>query len=198
MKKLIQKFNGLSKRKRDNLVYGSLLMFGVLLIIVALIIYGQRTGNFKTYVNKAAGIKIKYPATWDVKEGLPGSVVAFVAPKENALDVFQENAVVVVQNMPTTPMTLENYTKVAMLQMEGVFGKEIRVLESRATMFAGQPAHRFVYQTTDPANPVPFRALHIWCVKGPMAYQFNFGGAISNFDNYRSTMNRMIRSFTIL
>ena len=56
------------------------------------------------------GISIKYQRDWVKQEGVMGTVVAFLSPKEGTSDIFQENLNIMVQDLSKSPMTLSEYT----------------------------------------------------------------------------------------
>src|SRR5204863_267673 len=79
------------------------------------------SSQFVTFRENTYHMSIKYPRGWTVAPGYAGTVVAFASPKEDALDTFQENLNVAVKDLSQAPMTLDEYTKLAIKQMAAVF-----------------------------------------------------------------------------
>ncbi len=136
-----------------------------------------------------------YPARWAYRENSGGAAVIFFSPKENKLDRFQENVNIVIQDLSDNPKNLKEYTSKAIRQMEVVFKENLIVKESVDIYFAGQPAHKFVYIGKGP--DWEFKNTHIWTIRGLKAYQFNYIGTSSEFNQYKDKVEKMFKSFKI-
>ena len=139
----IAKIQNLSRRQRMTLISGLMALLGVLLIILTLYQFFL-PNSFATYTNAQWHYSIKYPYSWKKKESRRTGVAAFVSPKESALDVFQENVTIVVQNLSAKPMTLKAYSDLATKQVGMVFRQGIKVMECQPTYAANQTAYKFV------------------------------------------------------
>lgn len=187
----------MSKRQRQVILFSVLGGVGVILIIVA-IYMALSVQRFLVFEDPKWGIRIKYPEDWGKIENQPGVAVIFLSPKETDLDVFQENVNIVVQDLSKDPMTLKNYTDLAIRQLQVVFKRSMKVVESTPTLLAGQSGYKFVYQGADEKNPnLNIKIMHVWCIKNNKAYQFTYAALVSSFDRYLKTVNTMLGSFRI-
>mgnify|MGYP001589869577 CR=1 FL=1 len=190
-------FRNITKRRRQAVLFSLVGALGMILIIAA-IYMAMSAQRFLVYEDTRLGIRIKYPENWGKVENQPGVVVAFLSPQETDLDIFNESVNIVAQDLSQEPMTLNNYTNLAIRQMQAVFKKSMQVIESTPTLLAGHSAHKFVYQGSDQKNPkLNIRIMHIWCIKNNMAYQVTYTALVTSFDRYLKIVNTMLGSFAI-
>src|ERR1041385_7924504 len=93
----------------------------VFLIIVLLAFVFGKDFIYHRYTNIDAGFSISYPWGWTYKENVMKAPVVFLSPKENALDFFQENFNIQVQDLADKPTNLAAYSEMATHQVEVVF-----------------------------------------------------------------------------
>jgi hypothetical protein len=153
------------------------------------------SSQFATFSEKQYDIKIKYPRNWHVAPGYEGTIVAFVAPKEDELDGFQENLNVAVKDMSMSPMTLAEYTDLASKQMAAVFKNNIEVIESVPITLSGQKAHRYVVRAAQPQDLI---LTVVWFLKDNKAFTITHIGQGLRYDElYRAKFDEMVNSFSI-
>ena len=165
--------------------------------------------NLRTYGNTGFGIGMQYPAVWGAVElksnpsdnKFPGSSIAlFTAPLENANDNFREKALLSIQdfgsagNASAGNMTLEKYTNGSLSSYRNI-SDYVTILESSATTFAGQPAHRVVF--TEDLQNQPFKKIQVWTVKDNKAYVITFSAQESRYDDYLPSIESIINSLKI-
>ncbi len=187
---------GMGNRQRQTMIFTLIAAFGLILIAVVVFMYFSKN-QFKTFETDA--IRISYPASWEVKRNLPGGViVGFVSPRETALDTFQENLTVIVQDLSLNPMSLRIYAQTAEMQIKGFFKEQIAVEFSGPVLVAGMTGHKLVYKGANPnAEALNLKAVHIICMKGDLAYQLTFTALTTKFDKYEDVFNRMVSSFQL-
>lgn len=183
------------KRQRQALLFGIIGLVGILLIFLALWLYG-RQHIFVRYANRIDGFVIKYPADWTYEENKGGASVILYSPAESSLDNFKENVNVVVQDLSANPMSLEKYTDTAIKQAQLVFEKNLIIQESSPTILAGRPGYLFSFLGKGPDTEVQF--LIVWTVADLKAYQVTYTAVSSKYDKYLGQAKRMIGSFRIL
>ena len=66
--------------------------------------------DLKKFVDKKAGISIKYPSDWEIEKNLNGAVAIFYSPLTNELDFFRDNVNVIVRDASNDPRGLANYS----------------------------------------------------------------------------------------
>ncbi len=184
----------MQRRQQQNLITGIVAAIGLVLVGAVGWFYLQQ---FRTlsYENSRYGFALKYPAAWSFAEDLAGAAAVFVSPKENALDIFQENVNVVVQDISQHPMSLNKYTEMAVTQMQAVFGTNLEVLDSSPTFIDGREGHQFVFIGKGPDGN--FRYLCRWTIVGTSAYQITYTAMESGYPKLLPQAKRMMRSFKI-
>ena len=148
--------------------------------------------RFATYEEKGYGIKIKYPKDWARKENQVGTVVVFISPKENAIDPFQENFNIVVQDV-ATGMDLKQYTATAILQMKTVFNNVI-LSDPAPVRVAGRDGMKLEYIVKAEFD---LKVIHEWMLKDNHAYQLTFIADKDHFEQYWPTVQTMLNSFQV-
>jgi hypothetical protein len=114
--------------------------------------------TFKTYRNEADGVQISYPKTWTVKQHPAETVfVAFLSPKDNALDTFTENVNLSMYDMSQQPHSTEDYAKIMIDQLLMIF-TDIKLVEKSLFPVAGENGYRMVLKTSgdDPKTIVVY------------------------------------------
>jgi len=170
-------------------------VFAIILLIVLGFVYVKKYKR-KSYKSYEYGISIKYPRSWSRIENMGGVAVQFMSPKDSDMDVFKENVNIVVQDISANPMGLQEYTDLAIKQMEVVFKDKIEVIESISYRLAGHEAHKFLYIGKGPRHN--FKMMHVWTVVDDKAYQFTFTAIDAQFDSYYGQAENMLKSFRIL
>ncbi|MFA5088684.1 MAG: PsbP-related protein [Candidatus Omnitrophota bacterium] len=198
-KNLTEKIKNISLRERQTILFSALIAAGIALILAAVFFLMPRE-KFSVYTNPSAGVSIRYPDSWELRDtdlGMPDVVVVFVSPKENELDVFQENVSVIIQDLSSDPMTLGQYTKRAVAQILGVFKDSVEMVESKSVKLAGLPGYKFLYRGKDPSDPSILKFVHFWTIKNDKAYQITYGSLGPSFEKRLGAVNAMVRSFRI-
>lgn len=183
--------------KRSTKAIGITSFVGVFLIVSVLYLrYRQQT--FRTFIDRASKVSVKFPSDWTIKKGYGGAVVVFASPLDNALDTAYENVSVVVQDISTEPMSLGEYSDVAIKQMEGTFEKNFILEESTAVAtLAGQPAYKIIFTGKGPE--VELKYYFTWTVIDKVTvYQVVYAAIPSQFDKYYPIVEKMLASFKIL
>jgi hypothetical protein len=140
-----------SKRKKLNvkkIVLVSLgVLFGIVIIwCVGLWIYCRV--SLATYHNEKDGFELSYPKTWTVKERpMKDVVVAFISPKENALDTFWENVNLSTYDMSKLPHSVDDYARIMIEQLVMIFS-DVQLVEKTLFPVAGQKGYRMVLNIT--------------------------------------------------
>jgi hypothetical protein len=180
--------NLLSKRLNKIIIWLSVLVFIFLIAFLA-------QHAMPIYVDKVNKFSMRFPATWKKVENRDGAAVIFISPLQNKLDIFPENVNVVVQDISGNIMSLEDYTRTAIMQVQVVFKDSIQITQSEGTYLSGHPAYKFVYIGKGPETE--FKIMHVWTVVGTTAYQITYTALASQFDQYIDQVNKMVDSFRL-
>jgi hypothetical protein len=115
-----------------------------LIVVWAIGVWIFFLATFTTYHNEKDGVDISYPKTWTVKE-YPATdvIVAFVSPKENALDTFSENVNLSTYDMSALPHSTEDYVKILVDQLLMIFS-DFQLVQKLPFPVAGQNGYRMV------------------------------------------------------
>lgn len=148
--------------------------------------------QYKTYRNAEYKFIVKYPSEWKMMEHYQGTAVTFVKPKQTALDVFQPNVNITIQEVPAKIATLKSFSETITKQMTVVFKKSIVIKEDKDVIFGGRPGHRLVVDAPKPSN---LRMMFVWTIKGPFAYLFTFMGQGKQYQDLMPTIDQMTKSF---
>ena len=93
-------------------------------------------------------------------------------------------------------MDLDQYTKIAIRQMQAVFEKNLEIVESEPDMLAGHPAHRFVFIGRGPDAEV--QMMIMWTVVEDTAYQITFAAeTTAKYEKFIPRARGAFRSFRI-
>lgn len=151
--------------------------------------------KYGKYVHDPYGISVKYPRDWIIHHNIQGALVAFVSPKDTALDIFQENANIVVEDVPPSLVTLEEFSNKTIEQMNAVFKDNINIVESTPIKVGHYDAHRFVIEGNTPGEEL--RMINIWLLKGSKSIIFTGLIFIADAETYWPIIERMADSFHV-
>jgi len=145
----------------------------------------------------AESYEISYPEKW-VKQAKP-NMVLFLSPQKNKTDFFQENVNVMLQDLSSQPMTLEEYTDLTKQQVTQALGASA-IISLKDMNFAGQKAKEMIYNM--PKNPMAGRNFNlklrqIWFVKENKAYLFTYTAEKDEYENYLEVAKQTIDSFKL-
>lgn len=150
--------------------------------------------QFSPYHNSQFHFSLRYPSFWKKMEGFQGTAVTFVRPKESALELFQPNVNITVQEVPDQIATLGSFSKTITKQMTVVFKKHINILEDKDCTFADWHGHRLILEAPKPDS---LKAMFVWTIKGSFAYIFTFMARTEQYKKLILTVDEMVKSFKL-
>lgn len=158
------------------------------------------TAGYLTYKNSRYGFEIQYPSNWEkidfgqaIEEDDRHIIVTFLSPPEDALDIFREYLVMQVGNL-TFNRSLEQYVDTQINSLRDSL-PDFAIVESNATMVAGNRAHTIVY--TFKVGEDEYKVTEFWIIKGDKLYYLKYSTESEKSDNHGSTIRKMIDSFRI-
>ena len=122
------------------------------------------------------------------------SGVAFVAPRENVSDIFQENVNIIVEDLSDQPMTLDEYTELSVQQLEQSV-TDLNILDSSPFTLTDIPGHKVVY--TGKQGQYDLKWMQVWTVKNDKAYVISYTAETDTYSAFLGTAQEMIDSFEI-
>ena len=152
--------------------------------------------NFLTYRNQSYGVEISYPMDWDISEDFPGVVVIILAPQEDPKDMFRENLNILVQDLTSQPMTMDEYTQLSLAQFEQTVNKFKVIDPLYITNLSGMPAYRITYNQVQ--GKFKLIGSVAWTLIDNTAYVLTVTAGRKDYDKYEPIFNEMIKSFKIL
>jgi hypothetical protein len=151
-----------------------------------------RGPDYLAYTNSRYGFTMSYPATWTKQENTGGSVVSFTSPSEGRDDLYLENMKVVVEDLSSSPLSLEQYKNAQLAKKQGLSGfNKIMDGPFKVSRFNGW---KLAY-TADTGMLMEW--VEIYTIKGTTAYDLSFSAQESHYYNYVVAMDTMINSFQL-
>ncbi|MBI4309546.1 MAG: hypothetical protein HY591_04365 [Candidatus Omnitrophica bacterium] len=168
---------------------------GGMLLLAAGLWYFLFISQFQNYYDKTYGFDIQYPGSWKVvRAPQPGAAVAFISPKENAMDVFSENVNITVEPVPVELVRLQNFSDKILLQMTKVF-QNIKVMETKPLIFGDRQGHRVVFRAD---KPDAITIMNVWTIKdADKAYILTYMAMTKNYQKYLPLVEVMVQSFRL-
>lgn len=154
------------------------------------LISGISGTTWLTYTDNVNHFTLKYPETWIKKSGV--NMIAFLSPRENEKDSFQENVNLLLQDLSQQKMNLEQYTALTRKQIIDNFGASA-IVSTKPTTFAGQQSEEFIYNMNFQGRQLKIR--QYWFIKNNLAYLFTFTAEPSQYSKYESLAMEIINSF---
>ena len=143
------------------------------------------------YYKKQDGFSIRFPAEWEQKENVMGSVVMALSPAEGEADAFRENVNVMVEALPSK-MDLEKYLELSMANLKKLLsaGQEPEVSD---TTLGGEKAKRVVCQMT--MGQINVKSTVYVAVKGTRGYSLACSATPDSFDAYKARFEEIAGTF---
>ncbi|HLI92653.1 MAG TPA: PsbP-related protein [Puia sp.] len=146
-----------------------------------------------TYTDSANKFTMNYPREWTQKAS--GNIVAFLSPKADANDQFQENVNLMLQDISAQPMTLEQYTDLTKKQVTDAGGAGAIVSQGTKTI-GGHKAIQLIYNFSYQGHAL--KVEQYFFIKGKTVFLFSYTAEPGQFVKYEQTAIAIINSFTFL
>lgn len=144
------------------------------------------------YENSTYKIKIGFPEGWDKRENTMGTLVCALSPKEGAEDKFQGNFNVLVQDLSTQPMTLEEYTDLSLKQIKQLI-TNCKVEVSKEMTLGGKPGYTVAYKGDQGVLHLYFASAYT--IKDNKAYLITFTCEQDKYPEYSVIVEKVFNSF---
>ena len=143
------------------------------------------------YYKKQEGFSIRFPAEWEQKENVMGTVVIALSPAQGTDDPFRENVNVVVEALPSL-MTLDEYFNLSMVNLKKLLaaGQEPEVSD---ITLGGEKAKRVVYQTM--MGQIGVKGTLYVAVKGQRGYALTCSATPESFDADKARFEEIAGTF---
>jgi hypothetical protein len=191
----------------------------VTLIIAVLVFAAACSGcadKRPKYKNSALEFFLHYNPAWEVKERIGSSVVAFLAPRAEDLDYFQETMTITIDDL-LNPLPLDEYTKAVTEQIKALGTMKdvtLNMIDSQPIKVSGKPAHKLVYSLTQYGNPPELvekglapridaegetiQMMLVWTIRENRVYLFTYVAQKNSYETFVKDVDAMIESFRFL
>lgn len=170
---------------------GVLALSFILLSTLPSVAYGQQT-SFLTYEDQFHGVRIQYPAGWEVTEdGQPVDVV-FRSPAGDSSPDYTENVNIGIDYVPAG-FTLDEYTELNIEDLSNQLNTQVS--ESSDFTLSGKPANKLEINKT--LQGVEIRSMLVFLVENNRAYVITYDALAETYDQYLSVAEQMIASVEI-
>jgi len=152
------------------------------------------TDNFLIYSNEEYSFKLSYPKEWTKYDDAMGTLVAFVAPKDGENDPFSENINVVVQDLSSQTVTLDQYVQASEEEIKQYISNA-DIISSKKTKLGENNAYKLVFSGEQGIYRIKW--MQIYVVKNNFAYVFTFTAEDSQYDKYISQVEEIMNSIEL-
>lgn len=150
------------------------------------------SSDLVTFHSDEEGFSIGYPREWVRKE--VAGVLFAVADVEHASGGFAPNVNVVVERLPSSDITQDQYTEAALAQLENAI-TDLGNLEQRDIQLSGQAATEVTY--TGAQGKFDLQWLQAYTVIGNRAFVLTFTALPDQFDSVVPAARTIFASFTV-
>jgi hypothetical protein len=151
-----------------------------------------RGADYLTYSNSQYGFSISYPSGWTMQENTGGSVVTFQAPSEGRDDLYLENMKVTVEDLSSSPMSLEQYKSAQLAKKQAL--ANFNLIYDQAYRVSGFNGWKIAYTGN---SGMLMEWVEIFTIRGTTAYDITFSAQESSYANYVVAMDTMTKSFQL-
>ncbi len=155
--------------------------------------------TWKIYLDRTAGIKIKYSDDWycqEIHNIVTGEKVNFTSSDRNSDRTYRENISIRIENLSNSQTTLASYTKSAIAEINK-YDRGAKIIESSPTLFANRPANIVTYLGKD-ENGILIKSLEIWTIDRGKAYILTYKAESHNYYRFLQKVMMSIDSFELL
>lgn len=142
-----------------------------------------------------ADYALQYPGDWELNQsGAMGTQLVVLAPLASDEDQFRENVNMVTEQLPSSDITLDQYSELSLGQLErGI--NDFQMLENERVDGSPYPYHRMVFTGSQGIYELKFE--QHYRVVADKAYVLTFTGEIAQFDAYADLGHQVMGSFVI-
>ena len=161
--------------------------------LIKLLLIATLIPGWLTYTDSTNKFTMSYPKEWSQQAS--GNIVAFLSPKADAKDQFQENVNLMLQDISAQPMTLEQYTDLTKKQVTDAGGAGA-IVSQAPTVLAGHKAMQLIYNFSYQGHALKVKQYYF--IKGKTVFLFSYTAEPGQFAKYEQTATAIINSFTFL
>ena len=145
----------------------------------------------RRYCSREKGFSLKLPENWERKEGLMGTTIVALSPKEGPGDGFRENINVYVEDLPKA-ISVEEYAEITLANMRKIM-TDLAEEDKGAVETGGASCYRLVYAHR--MGQLDIKVLQYLAVKGRRGYAITCSAAPDSFLDYSDAFEDVVASF---
>jgi len=150
--------------------------------------------KFNLDENLEEGYKIKYPNDWQIIFKKEGAIVHYLAPLEDLDDRFRENLSIFKEERgPFVKLYGLIDDQIAILEKNIL---DFELIEKKKTMLSGNETYKLMF--SGKKEGFSFIFLQYYMMDEFTLISLNFVAEKRKYDDYKSTVKKMIKSFEIL
>lgn len=139
---------------------------------------------------------IKYPHTWAVNQtGYEGTTFLLISKQTSIRDFYQENVGLVIEDIPETISTVEEFAKNAVTELNASVADIVVSESSLQKNGAGKSFYRVVYTGREKSHKVTVEK-HYY-LANEKAYVLSFSGKTLELGRYQPVAQGILHSFRI-
>ncbi|MFK7755880.1 MAG: hypothetical protein AB8B53_02990 [Flavobacteriales bacterium] len=144
---------------------------------------------------KESNYSIDYPANWDIdKSGLMGTSFILLSPLTSEVDDFRENVNLLVQDLSSYNMVLDDYVDISENQVRKMITDAEIILSQRLENVNGE-SHLLVYKGRQGVYELNFRQYY-WVIN-KTAFVLTLTGKQSEVEEYIGLGQKILESFKV-
>jgi archaellum component FlaF (FlaF/FlaG flagellin family) len=165
------------------------------IVIISSTIPASVGAVYIAYENPNYKIKMSYPSYLKKQEEISGEVIFFLSPQNSSTDAFPANLDIIVQNISSTPLSLEEFTNLSVAQMREMV-PDNNITDSRKATLAKEDAYLLSYTGTQ--GLLKLKWMSVYTIKNDTLYLITYTAGADKFSNYLPTVSKMLDSFEIM
>ena len=151
--------------------------------------------TYNAYSNNSYNFQMKYPAAWDVEEGVMGTAVFFLSPLSGPYDQFRENVNIIVEDVSAHPgLTVDDYEIVSIDELARTI-TDFTIIERGRRIVSGRPARTLEFTGTQGIYQVRF--LQVYTIIAGRAFVITYTAEDSQYQIYLPAVTRMIDTLSL-
>lgn len=169
----------------------------ILNIIFFLSIFLSCSDDSSTKYESQKGYSFHYSLNnWDLKKN---PEVTLLVNKEEGNPGFKPNINIIIQNLAAQSMSLEDYHRLTLGQIEQALGRNT-VESDKEIKISGNLAKEIVYtmpQNTNRGDAPMLKLKQVYFIKNNKAYLITYTAKIDDFGTFLSTANEVFETFNV-
>jgi eukaryotic-like serine/threonine-protein kinase len=151
--------------------------------------------GYITYENPTYKIRLTYPPYLKKQEEISGEIIFFLSPQDSTTDAFPANLDIIVQNISSQPMSLEEFTNISIAQIREMVPDYV-ITDSRKATLSKESAYLLSYTGTQ--GLLKLKWMSVYTIKNDTLYLITYTAGSDKFSTYLPTVSKMLDSFEII